>query len=70
MTMSERITADTLRALGWTVGVHNDYRIHGELHTFWLFTKGDRCAKGEARTDERALQLVYDEIRRIDGGEL
>lgn len=51
---------DDLRAVGWTVGVHNDYRLGGEAHTFWLMTRGDECRKGEGRTDAEAL----DQIRR------
>jgi hypothetical protein len=59
------VTADDLRALGWTVAVHNDYKMRGKMHTFWLFTKGTRFAKGEALTDREALQKVYEEILRI-----
>lgn len=59
------VTADDLRALGWSVAVHNDYRLRGASHTFWLFTKGTRCAKGEGLTDAEALQKVYEEILRI-----
>ena len=54
-------TTDTLsaiRAAGWAVAVHNDYRLQGEPHTFWLFTKGDRAVKGEGRTDAEALEEV------------
>ena len=36
-----------LRRRGWMVAVHNDYMQNGVLHTFWLFTKGGRCVKGE-----------------------
>jgi hypothetical protein len=51
---------DDLRTAGWAVAVHNDYRLSGAPHTFWLLTKGDRCVKGEGRADAEAL----DEIRR------
>ncbi len=44
-----------LRSEGWAVAVHNDYRLNGEPHTFWLFTKGERALKGEGRTDAEAL---------------
>ena len=47
-----------IRALGWSVAVHNDYRINGEPHTFWLFTKDGRAVKGEGRTDADALREV------------
>ena len=33
-----------IRAAGWVVACHNDYRLGGAAHTFWLFTKGDRAA--------------------------
>lgn len=58
------LTLFQLRQSGWTVAVHNDYRLDGEHHTFWLFTRGDRCAKGEGRSDEDALAAVRSEIRR------
>lgn len=54
----EQPTADTLRQLGWAVAVHNDYRLDGKPHTFWLFTRGERCAKGEGATDAEALAQV------------
>ena len=50
--------ADDIRALGWVVAVHNDYRLDGEAHTFWLFTKDGRAIKGEGRTDAEALDRV------------
>ena len=59
------MNADALRAQGWSVAVHNDYRLNGVAHTFWLFTKGDLCAKGEGRTDGEALELVAKEIERL-----
>ena len=51
---------DDIRAQGWMVAVHNDYRLNGELYTFWLFTKDDRAVKGEGKSDAEALN----EIRR------
>lgn len=49
---------DDIRALGWTVATHNDYRQSGERHTFRLFTKGDRAVKGEGASDADALNRV------------
>lgn len=49
-----------LRAAGWSVAVHNDYKLADVAHTFWLMTKGNECRKGEGRTDAEAL----DQIRR------
>ena len=49
---------DDIRAAGWSVAVHNDYRLNGERMTFWLFTKGCRAVKGEGRTDREALDQV------------
>lgn len=51
---------DDIRAKGWMVAIHNDYRQNGELCTFWLFTQGNRAVKGEGATDAVALN----EIRR------
>ena len=48
-----------IRQEGWVVAIHNDYKQDGKFHTFWLFTKGDRCKKGEGRTDFEALQKVW-----------
>jgi hypothetical protein len=49
-----------LRSAGWTVAVHNDYRLNGKPFTFWLFTheKSGRFAKGEGATDDEALAAV------------
>jgi hypothetical protein len=53
MMASEKATS--LRAAGWAVAVHNDYRLGGESFTFWLFTKGNHFVKGEGSTDADAL---------------
>ncbi|WP_428988192.1 hypothetical protein [Methylocapsa aurea] len=57
---------EDLRARGWTVAVHNDYRLDGVPHTFWLLTSGTRCVKGEARSDAVALNLCRAAIDKID----
>lgn len=49
---------DDIRALGWAVAIHNDYRQFGMPCTFWLFTKGDRAVKGEGASDAEALNKV------------
>jgi hypothetical protein len=54
---------DDLRAAGWSVAVHNDYRLNGENMTFWLFTHGSFAVKGEGRTDAEALDEVREQIR-------
>lgn len=56
---------DDIRGLGWTVAVHNDYRLNGENCTFWLFTKGEQAVKGEGRTDVEALNQVRMRLREI-----
>lgn len=61
--------ADDIRAQGWTVAVHNDYRLNHEPHTFWLFTKGDRNVKGEGRTDDEALNQVRAAIASFSADE-
>jgi hypothetical protein len=53
-----------LREAGWVVAVHNDYRLKGEAHTFWLFTHPDgRWIKGEGQTDDVAIRQALDAAR-------
>jgi hypothetical protein len=59
-----RGSPNDLRRLGFTVAVHNDYRLEDKNHTFWLLTRKMedgvvRAFKGEGPTDGHAL----DEIR-------
>lgn len=55
-------SADDLRALGWSVSSHNDYKLKGVFHTFWLLTHpAGIWLKGEGRTDAEAL----DQIREV-----
>ncbi len=54
-----------LRAAGWAVAVHNDYRLGGKPHTFWLFTRGDAAIKGEGPTDEFALRDCECQAERV-----
>lgn len=52
-----------LRSAGWSVAVHNDYRLQGVPHTFWLFTNADRrWIKGEGTSDWVALREAYEEV--------
>lgn len=54
---------DALRALGLTVAVHNDYRLKGESHTFWLMTDASGMSyKGEGRTDAEALAKISEQV--------
>jgi hypothetical protein len=55
--MAEIILAN-LRRAGWTVAVHNDFRLGGKPHTFWLFTHEAtrKYAKGEGTSDQEALE--------------
>src|ERR1700743_2565625 len=46
-----------IRGLGWSVAVHNDYRLDGRHHPFWLFPKGDPCAQTECPTGDEPLAL-------------
>lgn len=69
----EGVTSDSklqltysIRARGWAVGVHNDYRSNGVPSTFWMFTKGDFCVRGEGPNDEIALAIVRREIERVE----
>jgi hypothetical protein len=50
---------DDLRAQGFAVAVHNDYRLNGVPMTFWLLTHPDgRYVKGEGKTDAEALNAI------------
>jgi hypothetical protein len=57
---------DDLRAAGWMVACHNDYRLAGERFTFWLFTRGAVAVKGEGRTDAEALNQVREKVRELE----
>ena len=55
----DEASADDLRDMGLMVAAHNDYRLNGNFHTFWLFTRADGMSfKGEARTDREALNQI------------
>lgn len=57
------VMLSNLRKAGWMVAVHNDYRLDGKPHTFWLFTHSNGLwVKGEGKTDEIALSNVLAEI--------
>lgn len=49
---------ELLRREGWNVAVHNDYRLNNERKTFWLFTRGHQCFRGEGATDLEAIHQV------------
>lgn len=57
-----RSSPNDLRKEGWSVAVHNDYKLNGENYTFWLMTKGNLCFKGEGKTDEEALNEIRETI--------
>lgn len=59
---------DDIRAQGWAVAVHNDYRLDGVPHTFWLFTRDGVAVKGEGRTDAEALAQVRAAITSQEQG--
>jgi hypothetical protein len=53
---------------GWSVAIHNDYRLDGKPMTFWLFTKplaSSACresgwfVKGEGVSDDEALRQAW-----------
>ncbi len=53
---------ESLRNDKWVVAVHNDYRLQGVPHTFYLFTHpAGICVKGEGESDLIALT----EARRL-----
>lgn len=52
-----------IRKRGGMVAVHNDYRLNGEFHTFWLFTFPDGTyLKGEGKTDTEAVASVRGQL--------
>lgn len=55
-----------MREAGWSVAVHNDYRLGGESFTFWLFTKGNHFVKGEGQTDDDALAICAEAAAALD----
>lgn len=59
-------TPDDIRKLGYSVAVHNDYKMHGIDCTFWLFTKlidNQLIAfKGEGILDTIALDQIREQI--------
>jgi hypothetical protein len=54
-----------LRQGGWMVACHNDYKLEGRQLTFWLFTNGIYCAKGEGPTDYDALLNVQARVTEL-----
>ena len=54
-----------IRSSGWSVAVHNDYRLNGLSYTFWLFTKGPLAVKAEGRSDHEALTLVHEQVVQL-----
>lgn len=60
--LAAKSPADRLRAEGWAVAVHKDYRMHGAPQTFWLFTKDGKAIKGEGASDDIALNEVLAQI--------
>ena len=54
---------DDIRAAGWRVAVHNDYKLDCTPCAFWLFTHSDgRWIKGEGYSDAEALNKCRDAI--------
>ena len=61
----EKILSD-LRENGWSVAVHNDYRLNGKVMTFWLFThEAGLYIRGEAATDLGALRICELQARKV-----
>ncbi len=55
---------DDIRAAGWSVSGHNDYRQDNASHTYWSFVRTEKGAKigqevhGEGLTDAEALNSI------------
>lgn len=61
---------DDIQMGGWSVAVHNDYRLNGKRHTFWLFTRTLQsgitvAVKGEGESNAVALNAVRAEIYKF-----
>jgi hypothetical protein len=57
-----------LRQMGLAVAVHNDYRLNGEAHTFWLMTATSGMSyKGEGKTDHEALTRLAQSMAAPQG---
>jgi hypothetical protein len=55
-----------LRSAGWSVAVHNDYRLNGAAMTFWLLTHpAGLWVKGEGATDAAALEACAEQARKV-----
>lgn len=61
----EPASPDDIRAQGWVVAIHNDYRLNDQSYTFWLFTKDGKAIKGEGFTDADALGQVRAQIENM-----
>ncbi|HVQ44536.1 MAG TPA: hypothetical protein VMT30_06225 [Candidatus Saccharimonadia bacterium] len=63
-----RACADDIRAAGWCVAVHNDYRLADVPMTFWLFTHAEtgRFVQGEGCTDAQALDEIRKQLSTMD----
>lgn len=58
-------TLRDLRAAGWSVAVHNDYRVKRRRFTFWLLTHPSGYhVKGEGETDLEALEQCAAIVRQ------
>ncbi len=59
-----------LRAKGWAVAVHNDYKLPDGMCTFWLMTKriGNQtiALKGEGHTDRIALDIIREQVSKLE----
>ncbi len=55
-----------IRAKGWMVAGHHDYRRDGEFWTSWLFVKVGHAIRGEGRTDAEALGRVRAQIAELE----
>ena len=63
---SEKLRGEMFAA-GWMVGVHNDYRLGGVFHTFWLFTHpSGHYVKGEGKTYRKALAEAVAAKRQLE----
>ena len=59
---------DAIRAKGWSIAIHNDYKQHDRVFTFYLFTKGNRNLKveGDLNKEVEFLSQTLQDINDLE----
>ncbi len=64
--LPQAASPEDLRAKGWMVVCHNDYRQNTLTHTFWSFSKGTTYVCGEGLSDADALEQVRAKVQELE----